>query len=224
MNKRARNRLIVVTAVILVAAAAIMAFAAGTGGAYQRTVADVAGKSELAGERIKVSGEVVAGSWDRKADPMRFEIRDEKADSDAPTIKVEYSGGVPSTFGDGVVAVVTGDLSDDATLIMSNDMITKCPSKYESASTAFTIDQLLEAKTGVPIKVTGTIVAGSIADATKDIRFKIADKNGTNELPVAFLGGFPKGMNDGMSVVLTGELGEDGVYTATAVALADSEK
>ncbi|PKQ10161.1 MAG: cytochrome C biogenesis protein [Actinobacteria bacterium HGW-Actinobacteria-9] len=224
MNKRARNRLIGVTAIILVAAAAIMAAAAGTGGAYQRTVADVAGQSEFAGERVKVSGEVIAGSWDRKADPMRFEIRDEKADSDAPTIKVEYSGGVPSTFGDGVVAVVTGNLSDDATLIMSDDMITKCPSKYESATSALSVASVLKAKKGVPTKVTGLVVAGSITDATERIRFKIVDENGTDEIPVEFTGALPEGMNDGMAVVIGGELGPDGIYTATEVALSDAEK
>ena len=224
MNKRARNRLIGVTAIILVAAAAIMAAAAGGGGAYSRTVSDVAGNTEMAGERIKVSGEVVAGSWDRKANPMRFEIRDEKAKPGAAIIKVEYSGGVPSTFGDGVVAVVTGDLSDDATLIVSDDMITKCPSKYESATTALTVAALRKAKVGVPTKVTGVVVPGSIGDATGAVRFKITDEGGSDELSVGYVGALPAGMNDGMAVVIGGELGSDGIYTATDVALSDTEK
>lgn len=200
-----------------------MATASG-GGAYSRTVSDVAGNTEMAGERIKVSGEVVAGSWDRKANPMRFEIRDEKAAADAPTIRVEYSGGVPSTFGDGVVAVVTGDLSEDAGLIMSDDMITKCPSKYESATEALNVATVLQTPAGTPTRVTGVVVAGSITDATQDVRFKIVDEGGTEELPVAYTGALPEGMNDGMAVVLGGDLAEDGVYTATSVALSDEEK
>lgn len=223
MNKRARNRLIGVTAIILIAAAAIMATVSG-GGAYSRTVSDVAGNTEMAGERIKVSGEVVAGSWDRKANPMRFEIRDEKAAAGAPTIKVEYSGGVPSTFGDGVVAVVTGDLSEDAGLIVSDDMITKCPSKYESAEGALTVAGLL-AQTAAGYKpVSAYVVADSIAPATGDIRFKVADPDGGPELPISFAGALPDGMKDGSFVVLGGNLEPDGVYVATSVALSDTEK
>ncbi|MBU4556401.1 MAG: cytochrome c maturation protein CcmE, partial [Actinobacteria bacterium] len=227
MNKRARNRLIGVTAIILIAVAAILQGAGSKDGAYSRTVTEVAGKSNLAGERIRVSGEVVEGSWDRKSNPMRFTIRDEKSKPGAPTIQVEYTGGVPSTFGDGVVAIVTGELSSGADLIVTDDMITKCPSKYTSATEALTVSGLLGAGDGVigkPSQVTGYIVAGSIEPVTAPFRFKIMDKDGTSELPVFWEGALPQGMNDGMQVVLGGELGADGVYAAISVALAESEK
>lgn len=227
MNKRARNRLIGVTAIILIVVVAILLGASSKDGAYSRTVKEVAGNKDLAGERVRVSGEVVKGSWDRKANPMRFEIRDEKAKEGAPTIKVEYSGGVPSTFGDGVVAVVTGELSSDSTLITTDDMITKCPSKYQSATKALNVASLLsagDAVMGKPTQITGLVVAGSIGPVTGPYRFKIVDEGGTQELPIFWEGALPEGMNDGMQVVIGGELGKDGVYAATSVALADSEK
>ncbi len=227
VNKRARNRLIGVTAIILIVVVAVLLGASSKDGAYSRTVSQVAGKTNLAGERVRVSGEVVEGSWDRKSNPMRFVIRDEKAKEGAPTIQVEYTGGVPSTFGDGVVAIVTGELSSDAGMIVTDDMITKCPSKYQSATKAITVGGLLgagESVVGKPTQVTGVIVAGSIGPVTGPFRFKIVDEGGTDELPVFWEGALPQGMNDGMQVVIGGELGADGVYAATSVALAESEK
>lgn len=227
MNKRARNRLVGVTAIILIVVVAILLGAGSKDGAYSRTVSDVAGNTDLAGERVKVSGEVVAGSWDRKSNPMRFEIRNEKGKADDPTIKVEYSGGVPSTFGDGVVAVVTGEVSTDAGLIVSDDMITKCPSKYQSATAALSVEELLgkgEGAVGKPTQVTGLIVAGSIGPVTGPYRFKIVDEGGSEEIAVIWEGALPEGMNDGMQVVIGGELEASGEYVATSVALSDTEK
>src|SRR5512139_4103394 len=123
-------RLIGVTAIVLIAIVAIILGAGSKEGAYYKTVKDVASDQALVGERVRVGGAVVAGSWDKKSNPMRFAIREEGDDSQGgPTIKVVYNGTVPSTFGDGVVAIITGELGADGT-IESNDMITKCPSKY----------------------------------------------------------------------------------------------
>lgn len=223
MNKRARNRLVGITAIIIVAVIAIFFGAGANDGAYSRTVSDVAGNTELAGKRVRVSGTVIEGSWNRRSDPMRFEIRDEGA-TGGPTIKVEYTGSVPATFGDGVVAIVTGELNADGTLITSTDMITKCPSKYESATGALSVDELL-AQTSKGYKpVSGFIVSGSIKPVTEEIRFKIqASAEGGSQIPVFFEGALPDGLTDGSQVVLGGELDEDGVYVATSVALANSK-
>ena len=129
------------------------------------------------GERVRVGGEVVAGSWDKKSNPMRFAIREEgDKTNDGPTIKVVYNGTVPSTFGDGVVAIVTGELSTDGT-INSDDMITKCPSKYTSATGALSVADLLNGGgdlTGKSVKVTG-YVSGEVSPPGGDVRFTIAN-------------------------------------------------
>ncbi|MDH4139860.1 MAG: cytochrome c maturation protein CcmE, partial [Coriobacteriia bacterium] len=203
------------------AVASITVFIVLFSGAKGRTVAEVVDNPDLIGERIKVSGTVVPGSWDKKTSPMRFEIREEGSDG-GPTIKVVYSGGMPSTFGDGVVAVVTGTLSDGPVL-ESNDMITKCPSKYETAEDALTVASLMSAKesmTGVTSKVSGEIVPGSVQPPGGSVRFVLSSE-GSQTLEVGYDGGIPDGLGDGSSVVIQGALESDGVFAATAVSLAE---
>lgn len=224
MNKRARMRLIGVTAIILIVAGAIVFGAGSRDGAYYRKVSEITGSQEYVGERVKVGGTVVPGSWDKKSNPMRFEIRDENTDS-GPTIKVVYSGGVPSTFGDGVVAILTGTVGEDGTL-ESDDMITKCPSKYESATDAMTVTSLLaggENMRGTTVKVSGVVGAGSIVPPGGDQRFVLVDDGGS-EMPVAYEGALPEGMADGSTVVLQGALEEGDVFVAVSVAIAEETK
>ncbi len=224
MNKRARNRLIGVTAIIILAAIAVVASTGSSDGAYYRPVGEVVSDATLLGERVSVGGSVVAGSWDKKSNPMRFSIREEGTD-DGAVIAVVYNGGVPSTFGDGVVAIVKGELIDDSgTLyIDSSDMITKCPSKYETATGSVTVDKALSQPEGSTFPVSGFVVAGSIQPPGGEVRFALADEAGTSEIEVLWEGALPAGMDDGSQVVASGSL-ESGQFIASDVALADSEK
>lgn len=225
MNKRARNRLIGVTAIIIIAIGAIV-FGMG-GGAYQKSVAEVVEDKTLVEKRVKVSGEVVEGSWNKSTSPMRFEIREKPAegkqpDPDAPTLKVVYDGQAPNTFGDKVTAIVTGVLKADGTL-EATEMMTQCPSKYESAASASkaeTVESLLgnSKVVGKPSRVKAFIAEGSIAEPGADIRFTLRSASG-KELPVKYDGGMPDGVKDGAEVVLGGTLGTDGVYDATSIAI-----
>ena len=134
MNKRAKGRLIGVTAVILLMIVGGVFLIGQKQGAASTTVPEVVKDTSLVGERVKVGGTVIEGSWDKKSNPMTFAIRDEADSSGSgPTLKVVYTGAAPSTFGDGVVAIVTGTMEDGTTL-KATEMITKCPSKYESAT------------------------------------------------------------------------------------------
>jgi len=229
VNKRARMRLIGVTAVILIAIAAVVLLTGNKQGAVYSTVPKVVEDSSLVGKRVKVGGTVVEGSWDKKSNPMVFTIRDESDKTgDGPTMKVVYTGAAPSTFGDGVVAIVTGVLEGDQTL-KATEMITKCPSKYESAQGAIPIADLLlkgDAVFGKPVRATGFVKPGSIADAAAGDRFVVsaaADGSGKT-IPVAFAGALPSGMADGSQVVIAGELDASGRFTATSVALEQSQK
>lgn len=228
MNKRARMRLIGVTAIVLVAIAAIILGSGSQQGAYYKTVKDVASDKSLVGERVRVGGAVVTGSWDKRSNPMKFAIReegDEKANG--PTIKVVYNGTVPSTFGDGVVAIVTGELEEGGT-INSDDMITKCPSKYQSATGALAVGDLLgggEDLTGKSVKVAGFVV-GEVSPPGGEVRFAITDsaEGGTEELKVFYDGAIPEGMQTGSQVVLGGSLDASGIFDAVSVAMSDTEK
>jgi len=222
-------RLIGVTAVILIAIVAVVVVSGNTSGAYSSTVADVTKDPALVGERVKVGGAVVPASWDKQSNPMRFVIKDEKDTAGTgPTVKVIYTGGVPSTFGDGVVAIVTGELGADGT-IKATEMITKCPSKYESAEGALPIADLVksgESMYGKTVKATGFVKPGSLGAANDDPRFiVVTNVDGTGaSVPVSFTGVLPSGMQDGSQVVLTGALEKDGVFVATDVAMEQSQK
>ena len=229
MNKRARMRLIGVTAVILIAIAAVVLLTGNKQGAVYSTVPKVVEDSSLIGKRVKVGGTVVEGSWDKKSNPMVFVVRDEADKTGTgPTLKVIYTGAAPSTFGDGVVAIVTGVMEDGKTL-KATEMITKCPSKYESAQGAIPVaDLLLKGSEvfGKPVRATGYVKAGTIADAAAGDRFVVAQSaDGSGKtIAVTFSGALPSGMKDGAQVVIAGELEKTGKFTATSVALEQSQK
>jgi cytochrome c-type biogenesis protein CcmE len=222
-------RLVGVTAVILIAIAAVVLLTGNKQGAVYSTVPKVVADSSLIGKRVKVGGTVIEGSWDKKSNPMVFTIRDEADKTGTgPTLKVIYTGAAPSTFGDGVVAIVTGVMEDGKTL-KASEMITKCPSKYESAQGAIPVADLLlkgDSVAGKPVRATGYVKAGTIADAAAGDRFVVAEKpDGTGKtIAVVFSGALPSGMKDGAQVIIAGELEKTGKFTATSVALEQSQK
>lgn len=231
MNKRARNRLIGVTAIIVIAFGAII-FGGGLNGAYVKSVKDIATDESLVGQRVKFSGEVVPGSWEKGVKPLRFKVRQEPkegetVDPNGPQITIVYNKAAPSTFGNNVVATVTGKLQE-GDVVEATDLMTKCPSKYKSKTGADKVGELIAAAAGKKVeyaKVTGFVATGSMKSATEEIRFVVQESaSGGAQLKVAYEGALPAGMTDGSEVVLSGSLGEDGVFTATDVALPESAK
>jgi cytochrome c-type biogenesis protein CcmE len=228
VNKRAQNRLIGVTAIILIGVAAIFFGLGGKQAAYYRTVKEISSDAALKGERVKAGGLVAPGSWDKKSNPMTFVIRDESdSKGTGPTVKVVYNGSVPSTFGDGVTAIVTGELGADGT-INADEMITKCPSKYESATGALPVADLVgkgQTMVGKTVKATGFVKAGTIAAPGGDVRFVVtATAEGGTEVGIVYEGALPSGMVDGSQVVLTGAIEADGNFVATDVSLEQAQK
>lgn len=224
MNKRARMRLIAVTVVILAVVTGFLVYSGFSGGAsYSKTVKDVANDQSLVGKQVKVAGKVVSGSWDKKTQPMKFKIvaEDDQA-AKGPMIAVVYNGTTPSTFGDGVTAIVTGKLEQGGT-ITSNDMITKCPSKYENAKGLPPLsDVATAANAGKPVKGTAFVVAGSIKQVPgQGDRFVVTGKqDGSGEkIGIIYDGALPSGMADGSEVVISGQVEPGGEFVATEVAL-----
>jgi len=228
VNKRARNRLIGVTAIILIVIAAALYGLKPSVAAYE-TVTQIAKGGAKAGSQVKVGGAVVAGSWNKQSNPMVFTIREESDTAGTgPTLKVVYSGAAPNTFGDGVVAIVTGKLGSDG-VVQATDMITKCPSKYESAVGAIPVAELsaglsLVGKSGM--QVTGYIKPGSLGPANATQRFVVAEKpDGTGKsVAVKFTGALPDTIKDGVQVIVTGTLQTADTFDATAVALSQGQK
>ncbi len=225
MNKRAQTRLIGVTAIIVLAIFAIVFGFAGGDSAVQRGVSEALADSALVGERIKVSGIVVPGSWNKKSNPMIFDIQ-EKGSPDGPKLKVVYAGSVPNTFGDDIEAIVTGTMTAGKSL-EADVLITKCPSKYESKQGATTVTSLLGAGDNVvgrPVKLTGYIVAGSLSAPGGPVRFRMQAESGAGkDIPIRYDGAIPDGFKDGSSVVVGGSLDKAGTFNATSVSMSKAD-
>ena len=227
MNKRAQMRLIGVTAIILIAIVAALYGLRPSVAAYE-TVTQIAKGGTKAGDRVKVGGAVVAGSWNKQSNPMKFTIREESdAGGTGPTIKVVYSGAAPNTFGDGVVAIVTGQM-DGSGVVQASEMITKCPSKYQSAVGAIPVAELsagqsLVGKTG--LQTTGYVKPGSLGSPAAAARFVIAEKaDGTGKsVSIKYSGALPATVKDGVQVVVTGTLESNDTFNATSVAISQGQ-
>lgn len=226
MNKRARNRLIGVTVIILGIAAAVF-FGSGAGtGAYTKTVDEAVNDASLVGTRVKVSGSVIADSWDKKTNPMKFRIRTEGKTS-GPELSVVYTGAAPNTFGNDTVAIVTGTLEKGGSM-KADDMITKCPSKYSSGTGAITLTELLKSEPkGQPVKVVGYLKNGSLqleSGQTAERFFLAASATGGAEIGIQFAGTMPEGTMDGVQLVVGGEYVSRDLIIATDVARLASTK
>ncbi len=129
MTRRSRNIKLLLVSVSFVL---LLAYVVGAGlkktFVYYYTVDELkANASKVDGKYVKVSGEVVAGSVNRTGNHLAF-IISENGDS----INVVYTGPVPDAFTDGISVVVEGTYYKNNNLLKAKNLLTKCPSKYES--------------------------------------------------------------------------------------------
>jgi cytochrome c-type biogenesis protein CcmE len=61
--------------------------------------------------------------------------------------------------------------------------------------------------------LTGKVVPGSIERTDSDLRFRIADRDGSDSLPVTYTGTVPDPFRDGREVIVTGQL-QEGTFVA----------
>ena len=127
MNKKARTRLIVATAVLVAVFAVGIVWVVSAKGAYYRQVSDLTGA--MTGKSVKVGGQVVGGSIVSDAAGVHFTMED--LTGKPTTVKVNYAGQMPATFASGVQVVVTGKYASSGNVIDADQMQTKCPSKYQ---------------------------------------------------------------------------------------------
>lgn len=223
MNKRAKQRLIGVTILIVVAIGALIGLTRlGNATATPVSIAEALEDETLMGKQIEVTGQVVAGSWTSGARPFVFEIEDAEVD-DSGRVAIVWNDVVPGSFGDGTTATVTGTITEAGT-IEAKYLVTKCPSKYESAAGALTVNDVLnraaEFEGAATLKVSGFVVRGSLAEAGAPVRFQIADDlSGATPLDVAFGGGLSDEFVDGAKVVITGSLEPGRIFQCSEVAL-----
>ena len=219
MNAKMKKRMIAVSGVIVIVLILVLAFVGGNTAATTMSIAEAA-ENPQAGQKVQVSGNVVQDSFSTSNDVLTFKIYDPEGDP-ATQLEVRYDGAASSTFGNDVTAICTGKIND-AGVLECAELVTKCPSKYENADSALTVEQLLgygESVYGNVVKVAGSVGAGSLKAAGQGDRFILVDAETGDSMPVVFEGALSDGIADGSAVVLTGSLGADGKFAATDVAL-----
>ncbi|HEX9094439.1 MAG TPA: cytochrome c maturation protein CcmE, partial [Coriobacteriia bacterium] len=165
MNKRARNRLIIGAAIIVVIGAAGFMLAMGDSQEIKSVAALAKEGDKAVGVRMKVTGLVIGESWNGKSNPMRFDIKDESTSTAQPLVLgVEYTGVAPGGFGDKTKATLTGEMGKDG-VFRATDMLTVCPTKYQTAQ-VMSVDQMLADKAIVDqtVKVSGYVTGAATAD------------------------------------------------------------
>lgn len=219
MNAKMKKRMIAVSGVIVIVLILVLAFVGGNTAATTMSIAEAA-ENPQAGQKVQVSGNVVQDSFSTSNDVLTFKIYDPEGDP-ATQLEVRYDGAASSTFGNDVTAICTGKIND-AGVLECSELVTKCPSKYENADSALTVEQLLgygESVYGNVVKVAGSVGAGSLKAAGQGDRFILVDAETGDSMLVVFEGALSDGIADGSAVVLTGSLGADGKFAATDVAL-----
>jgi len=212
-----------ISAVLVIIAVALLAFFYFNGAAQSMDVDRLYNSGDkYVGDTIQLQGTVVSGSWDRQSNPMVFSVFNEDTDSNAE-VAVVFNGVPPANFGDGTGAIITGVVQPDNSIV-SNQMVTVCPSRYETSDNAISVYALLDPSSemdmvDIPVRVSARVVAGSIAAPGEHIRLVVNDiEDPSIELPVVFTGGLADSVTDGTAVVLTGHLNADGTFEAEVVA------
>lgn len=96
---------------------------------YYKTVAELQTlKDDARSKRLRVAGDIQAGSIQRKNGEVDFTLVQEHQ-----TLQVAYSGEdpLPDTFRDGAQALAEGKLGSDG-IFRANHIQAKCASKYQS--------------------------------------------------------------------------------------------
>ena len=219
MNTKTKRRLVVVSGIIILLLIVTLALVGGNSTAKALSIAEVL-DGDYQDQKIQVSGNVVDNSFETNEGVLTFAIYDPEGDP-SKQLKVSYEGGVSSSFGNDVVAICTGKMGEDQILYIS-ELVTKCPSKYENATDALGVEQLLnygDEVSGKPVKVVGTVAKDSLTAAGQGDRFVLIDEESSDELPVEFDGALPDDVTEGSRVVLTGSLTSQLKFAATDVAL-----
>lgn len=209
MNRRARNRLIGVVVLIAVISGAAYFLIGGSGSKIMGVGAFL--DDPVVGERVKVTGIVVDGSWDGKANPMSFEVSDK--DDPGKALPVTYGGTVPSGFGKDTKATLTGTLGADGVFTATN-MLTQCPSKYQKQAAPLEIEALLanDKLRGTTVKVNGFVKEVTAGGVTLQ-----SAADGGQTLAATIAGELPSGVAAGSRVTLTGQLDPAGVFKSTGI-------
>lgn len=221
MNAQMKKRLVIVTGIIVIVLVLLLAIVGGGTSAKTIALADAAGGT-YANQRVQVTGNVVKDSYSTSGNVLSFSIYDPEH-VNAGQLRVDYDGAAASTFGNDVTAICTGKMGEDGVL-RASELVTKCPSKYESGTEALEVSRLLDygaEVNGTTVRVKGTVAAGSQNPAGSGARFALADASDpAKTVSVLFDGAVSEEtLADGATVVVTGDMLASGEFSAIDVAL-----
>ena len=134
-RKRAIRLTVALTAALLLASALVYtSFAAGRD---EVTASQLVNKAKP-GQSYILAGTVLAGSVHHQGSTLLFRVRDPKLKMSVP---VRYTGIVPDPFAEGRGVLVTvkeqGSSAASTFIGEQNSLTTKCPSKYQAASSSY---------------------------------------------------------------------------------------
>jgi cytochrome c-type biogenesis protein CcmE len=219
VNTKLKRRLGVVTGVIVIVILVVLAVVSASTASKTLTVADAA-SGDYKGSKVQVTGKVVDNSYSTANDILTFSIYDDTADPTTQLV-VSYDKGISATFGNQVTAICTGTINAQGVLVCT-ELVTKCPSKYENATDALGVSQLLSYGEGIydkPVKVAGAVKAGTLKPAGQGDRFILVDTTDGGELPISYSEALSETIEDGSVLVVTGSISSSGKFLATDVAL-----
>ena len=128
-ERRRRTRLIAALTAATVLAGALVYTSFGA-------AAEIRSPSQLAaatsGRSYEVTGTVLPG-YSRRGPELDFRLVDRGPDAGRPVL-VKYTGAIPDPFRAGREVIVTVTKAGDAFVGQPGSLITKCPSKFASAS------------------------------------------------------------------------------------------
>jgi cytochrome c-type biogenesis protein CcmE len=130
-RKRVIRLTVALTAALLLATALI--YTSFTAGRDELTASQLLSRAKPGGQ-YTLAGTVLDGSVHQRGTTLLFSIRDPKLHVAVP---VRYTGIVPDPFAQGRAVLVNVTDDGGAFIGQQNSLTTKCPSKYQAASGAY---------------------------------------------------------------------------------------
>ena len=112
---------------------------------YYVTVSEFVENGATKGDNFRINGKVLPGSIERLAGGAKVRFIMTESSTDLP---VEFEGIIPDTFVDNADVVVHGAMEANGTF-KADQLLAKCPSKYEAADEAGEAMPHEEKSTGV---------------------------------------------------------------------------
>lgn len=129
-KRKVQGKFIIGGAIIVLAVGYLIFSSIGGSAAYYLTVEEVKAKGP-SGRDVRVAGLVLGDTieWDAQEWILKFKITDESG-----TLAVIYQGARPDMLQDGAEAIVEGKYTGNDSF-EANNLLLKCPSKYEEEAT-----------------------------------------------------------------------------------------